>query len=173
MAQQERTGAVRFRGDPNTICFEAQEYREDGSANLKPGDELKDIPESMLKRFLANAKFEPIDSVAQEIYEETVVAPAARINGALVRELKQDELDAQESEAAERSIPLAQQNKTQLLATADRVGVDANDSMTKSQIIEAIEGSAGGPSVDPLATTTESVITPPQDDVQADEGGEG
>lgn len=160
---EEKTGAVRFRGDPNTICYEARDYREGGSANLTPGDELTDIPESMLRRFLMNAKFEPVGSVAQGIYDEEVAAPAARINGALVRELKPDEVEEREGQAAEASVPLGRQNKTQLLATADRVGVEANQDMTNEAIIEAIQNSEGS-RVDPLASTTESVITPPRDD---------
>jgi hypothetical protein len=166
---EEKTGAVRFRGDPNTICFEAQDYHEDGSTRLQPGDELTGIPEEMLARFLLNGKFEAVGGAAQEVYEQTVNAPAARINGALVRELKADEVEAREAEAAEASVPLAQQNKTQLLATAQRVGVDANKNMTNNDIIKAIEGSAN----DPLRATTESTTTPPPAaETQGSEGGD-
>lgn len=167
----EKTGAVRFRGDPDTMCFEAQDYHEEGSARLQPGDELTGIPESMLKRFLLNAKFEPVGDFAQEIYDSSVVSVAARINGAMVRELKPDERKALEEQAAEASVSLDQQNKTQLLATADRVGVDANNNMTKAEIIEAIESSAGGGKADPLESTTESTTTPPQEP-GGSEGGE-
>jgi len=40
----------------------------------------------------------------------------------------------------EEPVPLEQMTKAQLLELAETRGVDANDSMTKAEIVEALEG---------------------------------
>ena len=163
---EDRTGSVRFNGDPNTYCIEAQPYN-DGSALLEPGDVLEDMPEYDLKRFLVNADFEPAGGAASEVADELAASAAVRINGAVVNE------ELAPADQQEDAKPLEKQTKAELKETAERKGVEVNDSMTKAEMVEALSGGEGGDGEhDPLKDTTASeTAPPPEGNAGPNEGG--
>lgn len=160
----EKTGAVKFVGDANTNCIEAQPYRDDNSANMNPGDVLEGIPESTLKRFLMNADFEPNDGVAEDVRETLAEEDAVRMNGAILRAA----VGAEEGGA----VKLEDMKKADLQAHADSVGASYSRTDNKEAIIAAIrevEGDATE-SADPLTSTTRSTTPPPPEGLGGQEG---
>lgn len=128
----EDTGKVRFRGDPNTVCQEARDYREDGGSTLNPGDELEGIPSAMLKRFLLNSDFEAVGDTANKADKELQDERAEALGSSYVN-----------AQSADTGKSLSNMNKSELLEVAGRVGVAADDSMTNKEIVEAIKASEG------------------------------
>lgn len=129
MSNGSDTGAVKFRGDPGTNCIEAGEYREEGSETLNPGDVIEGIPRDMLKRFLLNQDFAPEGQVAEKVYED----------------LQNERRTADRRQTFLTEAPLSlDMTKDELLAAAERIGVEVKSSDTKAEILDAIEDAEGG-----------------------------
>jgi hypothetical protein len=163
---EEKKGAVKFVGDPNTSCMEAQPYREGNSALLNPGDVVEGVPESMLKRFLSNAKFVPSGDVAEKVKKDLAKEVPLRINGAVV--------NPNLAPAGGEARSLDDLNRDELLAEANSRGLNVKGNASKKTILEALkaDNDAAGEH-DPALDTTESEIAPPPEDAQgADQEGD-
>lgn len=174
MVSDEKLGSVVFVGDDNTVCYDAVPYRDpsqggespgespgegedsvEAGAILNKGDVLTGIPEYMLKRFLANANFQPSDEVATSANQELEFVRAA-VNNAISRgrgvvSTSQAVSQASGPRVMGREIPappelpedgdLSKLNKGELIQLADYVGVTRTNDDTRADLIAKIRDS--------------------------------
>ena len=155
------TGSVVFRGDPDTVCDEALNYRvhdeqgeEVGGSLLQPGYVVSRIPEDQLKRWVLNQDFAPNGAAANKAFKALENDTAKRINGALID-------PALAETPAETEPPIGEMTVAQLEIKAEELGVEVESSDKKGDILEKIEAALADSNPEDPLQTTESTEPPP------------